>query len=89
MASHDIGTPVLGTEESISVADGELAANLIEKVDAGTQLIYALYHHPRAKELMVGAIGDVFWSNGLREAYMRAQSAYGIRRSSTTRETED
>jgi hypothetical protein len=49
-----------------------LAANLIRKVDAGAQLVHALYHMP------------VEWwrqelPRGLLAAYRHAYDAYGIR----------
>ncbi|MBM0275106.1 hypothetical protein [Micromonospora tarensis] len=53
-----------------------LPADLMAKVDAGAQLYYAIYHHPRAKELLTSD----FMTNGLRNAYIAAGEAYRPRR---------
>ena len=55
----------------------KVLTNLIEKVDAGAQLAYALYFHPKAKELF----SSEFMSLGLQKAYMRACDAFDIRSS--------
>lgn len=50
----------------------DVAANLTAKVDAGARLFYALYHHPKAKELF----GSEFMTMGLQKAYISARDAY-------------
>ncbi|MEU1810948.1 hypothetical protein [Micromonospora aurantiaca (nom. illeg.)] len=67
----------------------KVLTNLIEKADAGAQLVYALFHHPRAKELMTGDLGEIFWSGGMTKAYARATEAYQVGERRRHRETEN
>lgn len=67
-------TPVLSPEFEALL--GTATERTIEKVDAGSALVNAIYHHPRAKEFLASE----FWSPGLSDAYQRACKAYGIGR---------
>jgi hypothetical protein len=56
------------------VPSDAVADNLIQKADAGAQLLYALYCHPRAKDLLTSD----FATPGLLKAYSSACGAYGV-----------
>lgn len=75
MAGAGAGSETPEAEEFATAVGALLGTDAIEKINAGAQLIYALYHHPRAKDLFTN---DEFMTQGLAGAYMRAQSAYGI-----------
>jgi hypothetical protein len=72
----------VGAPELLSVAG--LQASLVEKIDAGTQLVYALYHvHGKDQLDWLKAAPDP-----VHRANARAQSAYGVGRRSPHAETE-
>lgn len=50
-----------------------LTGNVIQKIDAGARLFYALYHHPSAQGLLRASDS---WSRDLRAAYRSAAGAY-------------
>ncbi|MFD6565389.1 hypothetical protein [Micromonospora profundi] len=60
--------------ELLSTGD-PVAADLIDKANAGAQLFYAIYHHPKAAELL-----REFGTRGLVDAYAAAADAYGPRK---------
>jgi hypothetical protein len=66
----------LSNEQAAALASN-VVTNLMTKVDAGAQLFFALYHHPKVRELF----GSEYMSNGLRKAYTAGERAYLPRRS--------
>lgn len=61
----------LTDEQSAALAE-DVVTNLMAKVDAGARLFYAIYQHPKAKELLTGE----FASLGFIKAYMSASDAF-------------
>lgn len=55
-----------------------LEQDVIAKINAGANLVNALFRHPKAYELFTSD----FMSKGLTDAYMAACTAYGIGRHS-------
>jgi hypothetical protein len=54
--------------------DGDVAADICDKVNAGARLFFAMYHHPQAKELF----SSPYMTTGLMKAYMAASKAWGL-----------
>lgn len=54
--------------------DGAIAADICDKINAGARLLFALYHHPQAKELFASP----YMTTGLMKAYMAAAKAWGL-----------
>lgn len=51
-----------------------VAQDVIDKVNAGAALYYALYYHPKAQELFTSS---PLMSKGFMKAYMQAQKVWG------------
>jgi hypothetical protein len=78
--------PIRYTDEQAAVPVVDVTAkNLIAKADAGAQLFYALYHHPKVIELFKSE----FMTKGLNKAYMAACTAYLPPRHHPTEDPED
>lgn len=54
--------------------DGAVDQDIIDKVNAGARLFFALYHHPQAREFF----SSPYATTGLMKAYMAAQKAWGL-----------
>lgn len=54
--------------------DDTVATDICDKVNAGARLLYALYHHPQAKELF----SSPYMTRSLLNAYMAAAKAWGV-----------
>lgn len=54
--------------------DNRVQDNIVEKVNAGARLTYALYMHPNAKDLFASP----YMTRSLLNAYMAAAKAWGI-----------
>lgn len=54
--------------------DDHLEGDIVDKVNAGARLLFALYHHPQAKELFCSP----YMTRGLLHAYMAAAKAWGL-----------
>lgn len=58
----------------MSVDEKPIGEDIVDKVNAGARLLFAMYHHPQAVELFSSPL----MTNGLRKAYMAASKAWGI-----------
>jgi hypothetical protein len=54
--------------------DGHIEGDIVDKVNAGARLLYAIYHHPHAKEFFASP----YMTRGLLNAYMAAAKAWDI-----------
>lgn len=74
-----VTTPLKPTEYPdplMLLADTEphVAADIVDKVNAGARLTYALYLHPQAKDLFSSPL----MTPALRAAYLAAARAWGL-----------
>lgn len=71
-------TPVLACDCPSPLLDGEtdtaLVTDVLGKVNAGARLLFAMYHHPQARELFASPL----MTQGLMKAYMAAQKAWDL-----------
>lgn len=51
-----------------------VSQDIINKLNTGSRLLYALYMHPQAKELF----SSPYMTRGLLNAYMAASKAWGL-----------
>lgn len=69
--------PGVGSYPDVSFlddGDGVLGQDVVDKLNAGARLFFALYHHPLAREFFASP----YATTGLMKAYMAAQKAHGL-----------
>lgn len=69
ICASDYPTPLLDAD-----TDKVLANDVLDKVNAGARLLFAMHGHPHARELFASPL----MTPGLLAAYMAASKAWGL-----------
>jgi len=65
----NLPAPILGDETG-----GALADDMLDKLNAGARLVFAIFHHPNSRDLFASPL----MTKSLREAYLAAAKLWGI-----------